>query len=99
LTRRLRLRTFLLTTRTRMMRTEAEENFVLEKNPVDAVLPNLTSTYKSLTDKVPTVVKLFRHEKYMKLDGFCINNFLKNFSFLKNFNLFFLLSICLKKYK
>ncbi len=43
---------------------QAEENFVLEKNPVDAVLPNLTSTYKSLIDKVRTVVKLFRHEKY-----------------------------------
>ncbi len=55
---------------------QAEENFVLERNPVDAVLPDLTSTYKSLIDTVRTIVKLFRHEKYMKLDGFCINRFL-----------------------
>ncbi len=55
---------------------QPEENFVVEKNPVDAVLPDLTSTYKSLIDKVRIVVKLFRHEKYMKLDGFCINRFL-----------------------
>ncbi len=55
---------------------QAEENFVLEKNPVDAVLPDLTSTYKSLIDTVRTVVKLFRHEKYKKLDGSCTNRFL-----------------------
>jgi hypothetical protein len=42
---------------------EAAESFMLEKNPVDAVLPDLTSTYKSLIDAVRVVVKFFRHEK------------------------------------
>jgi len=47
--------------------SQHDENFILEKNLVDAVLPNLTSTYKSLIDTVRAVVKLFRHEKYWKL--------------------------------
>jgi hypothetical protein len=42
---------------------EAAESFMLEKNPVDAVLPDLTSTYKSLIDAVRAVVKFFRHDK------------------------------------
>jgi hypothetical protein len=42
---------------------EADENFVLERNPVDAVLPDLTSTYKSLIDTVRAVVKFFRHDR------------------------------------
>ncbi len=42
---------------------EADENFVLERNPVDAVLPDLTSTYKSLIDTVWAVVKFFRHDR------------------------------------
>ncbi len=42
---------------------EANKNFVLERNPVDAVLPDLTSTYKSLIDTVRAVVKFFRHDR------------------------------------
>jgi hypothetical protein len=39
-----------------------DENFILERNPADAVLPDLTSTYKSVIDTVRDVVKFFRYD-------------------------------------
>jgi hypothetical protein len=44
-----------------------DENFILERNPTDACLPDLTHTYKSVIDTVRDVVKYFRHEKIRRL--------------------------------
>jgi len=40
-----------------------DENFILERNPPDAVVPDLQTTYKGLIDCVRAVVKYFMHEK------------------------------------
>jgi hypothetical protein len=40
--------------------TQADENFVLEKDPWDVVLADLTSTYKSIIGTVRSVVKYFK---------------------------------------